>query len=272
MSTSGFGESPSATQGQNEESRRVINVVPISVRSIIKGIQADDLLWLGKEKVGMVVVVGLITSVVVESTVVTIKVDDTTGPPLVVKQWLDQQGRPQKDTSELMKPLVENCYVKVTGSVRTNNGEVYVVAHNISSLSHLNELTSHLLEMAVTKKLFETGIKPSENFGRTGTGMQQGTGLANQSNFSAGSGYGLNGTSKPFRGGTETVSGLTPQQQMVFQTIRAYDDVNGCSMEFLMSHVKGMSQDAIRKAVALLSEEGHIYSTVDDDHYKATDN
>ena len=36
-------------------------------------------------------------------------------------------------------------------------------------------------------------------------------------------------------------------------------------------HLKGVPEKAIRDAIEFLSGEGHIYSTIDDDHFKATD-
>ena len=45
----------------------------------------------------------------------------------------------------------------------------------------------------------------------------------------------------------------------------------GASIAEVSQHLKGVPEKAIRDAVEFLSAEGHIYSTIDDDHFKATD-
>lgn len=45
----------------------------------------------------------------------------------------------------------------------------------------------------------------------------------------------------------------------------------GASIAEVSRHLKGVPEKAIRDAVEFLSGEGHIYSTIDDDHFKATD-
>lgn len=45
----------------------------------------------------------------------------------------------------------------------------------------------------------------------------------------------------------------------------------GASIAEVSRHLKGVPEKAIRDAIEFLSGEGHIYSTIDDDHFKATD-
>jgi replication factor A2 len=45
----------------------------------------------------------------------------------------------------------------------------------------------------------------------------------------------------------------------------------GASIADVAKILKTVPEKAIRDAVDELSSEGHIYSTVDDDHFKATD-
>nr|XP_002740859.2 PREDICTED: replication protein A 32 kDa subunit-like [Saccoglossus kowalevskii] len=53
--------------------------------------------------------------------------------------------------------------------------------------------------------------------------------------------------------------------------IQSCHDDTGISIDVIGQRLRGMSKDAIRNAVEFLSNEGHIYSTIDDDHFKSTD-
>lgn len=44
----------------------------------------------------------------------------------------------------------------------------------------------------------------------------------------------------------------------------------GVSIQQLQSQLNGMSEPDIRTAIDFLSSEGHLYSTIDEDHFKAT--
>ena len=67
--------------------------------------------------------------------------------------------------------------------------------------------------------------------------------------------------------GTE---GFTPQQQMVAKMIGAATSDAGCGIGGLESSLKahGMMLSDIRDACDYLSVEGHIYPTIDDDHFQ----
>ncbi|XP_035757164.1 replication protein A 32 kDa subunit [Egretta garzetta] len=58
---------------------------------------------------------------------------------------------------------------------------------------------------------------------------------------------------------------------MVLNLIKNCPVPEGMSLQELKSQLHNMSMSTIKQAVEFLSSEGHIYSTVDDDHYKSTD-
>ncbi|XP_076319879.1 replication protein A2 isoform X3 [Tachypleus tridentatus] len=65
--------------------------------------------------------------------------------------------------------------------------------------------------------------------------------------------------------------GLDRNQQLVFRAISAATSEEGISFQHLCESLKSLTPAVIRKVVEFLSNEGHIYTTTDDDHYKATD-
>ncbi|XP_041878438.1 replication protein A 32 kDa subunit isoform X3 [Corvus kubaryi] len=72
-------------------------------------------------------------------------------------------------------------------------------------------------------------------------------------------------------GGSLPVNGLTAHQSQVLNLIKSCHVPEGMSLQDLKLQLHSMSMSTIKQAVEFLSSEGHIYSTVDDDHYKSTD-
>ncbi|XP_064408303.1 replication protein A 32 kDa subunit isoform X2 [Latimeria chalumnae] len=79
------------------------------------------------------------------------------------------------------------------------------------------------------------------------------------------------GSGECSKAGNTQTNGLTLQQNQVLNLIKSCRRSNGMSIEDLKTELKGMNLAAIKVAVEFLSNEGHIYSTVDEDHYKSTD-
>lgn len=69
-----------------------------------------------------------------------------------------------------------------------------------------------------------------------------------------------------------SANGLSPSQNQVLRLIRSCPDVQGISIQDLKQRLSGMSLAIIKQAVEFLSNEGHIFSTIDEDHFKSTDN
>ena len=67
-------------------------------------------------------------------------------------------------------------------------------------------------------------------------------------------------------------NGLSPNQNQVLTLIMRCQDAEGISLQELKQRLGGTSMPVIRQAVEFLSNEGHIFSTIDEDHYKYTDN
>ncbi|GCC44453.1 hypothetical protein chiPu_0028604, partial [Chiloscyllium punctatum] len=57
----------------------------------------------------------------------------------------------------------------------------------------------------------------------------------------------------------------------VLNLIRNCREQEGMSIDYMRKTLKNMNIVAIKQAVEFLSNEGHIYSTVDEDHFRSTD-
>ena len=75
-----------------------------------------------------------------------------------------------------------------------------------------------------------------------------------------------------FAAGAEAhLSGFTNVHKQVQAAIRANQASDGCPLQTVFDKLGGVDKTQIRNAIEFLSNEGHIYSTVDDDHFMTTD-
>jgi replication factor A2 len=202
-----------------------------------------------------VTLVGLVRSAKESSTNLSYEIDDMTGPFLEVRQFVDNdENTPEAEKVALVR---ENIYVRVHGHVRAFGGKRNVAAFRVVPLTDMNELTSHLLEV-----IYAHAYWTKDHSATRGATSHMGNSMMNTTR----SGF---DTSSNFGGQVDV--GLTAQQQQVLNVIRSCVDEQGLAMAVVCDRLKGMPLKVVRDAVEFLSSEGHIYSTIDDEHYKATD-
>jgi len=209
-------------------------------------------------EVSVVSIVGLIKSVEDTSTKITYVMEDQTGSiEAICYIGSDDTARPL--------PLEEGTYGRLVGTLRTTKGNSgtskYLIVYKAIQVLDMNEITSHGLEVLRVpislKKLRErqttkinAGINPS-----LPSSMMAATGGGNDT-FS----------------GSDTISGLSAQQNMVFRCIKSVKGEEGVSVDQVIANLKSkINPKEIQTIIEFLSGEGHIYSTTDDNHYKCTD-
>ncbi|KFP92608.1 Replication protein A 32 kDa subunit, partial [Apaloderma vittatum] len=195
-----------------------------------------------------VTVVGIVRHAEKAPTNILYKVDDMTAAPMDVRQWVDTD---EAGGENVVVP--PGTYVKVAGHLRSFQNKKSLVAFKIMPLENMNEFTTHILEtvnahMILRKNLMSASRAP-QSFHSTGLGDVRGYG----------------------GGGSLPMNGLTAHQSQVLNLIKNCHMPEGVSLQELRSQLPSMSMPTIKQAVEFLSSEGHIYSTVDDDHYKSTD-
>ncbi|XP_020795981.1 replication protein A 32 kDa subunit [Boleophthalmus pectinirostris] len=263
QSPGGFA-SPSLSQGGEKKGRtRATQIIPCTVSQLMSASQADEAFKVGDVEVAQVTIVGIIRSTDKSMTNIQYKVDDMTGAPMDVKQWVDTED-PSVDNTV----LPPGTYVKVSGNLRSFQNHRSVVAFSVRPLEDMNEITSHMLEvvhahMALCKPQSMTsagGMNSSmASMSRTSMGN-----MGSMGGMGGGGGY---------PGANNMVNnGLSASQNQVLSLIRSCPDQQGISIQDIKQRLSGMSINIIKQAVEFLSNEGHIFSTIDEDHYKSTDN
>ncbi|KAM9353650.1 replication protein A 32 kDa subunit isoform 2-T2 [Symphorus nematophorus] len=256
QSPGGFA-SPSLSQGGEKKGRtRATQIIPCTVSQLMSASQADEAFKVGDVEVAQVTLVGVIRSTDKSMTNIQYKVDDMTGAPMDVKQWVDTED-PSVDSTV----LPPGTYVKVSGNLRSFQNHRSVVAFSVRPLEDMNEITSHMLE--VVQAHMALG-KPQSTSGVGGGMISKVTPMLGPGKESMGGSYaGANDMA---------YNGLSANQNQVLSLIRSCPDPQGISIQDLRQRLSGISLAVIKQAVEFLSNEGHIFSTIDEDHYKSTDN
>ncbi|XP_008293888.1 replication protein A 32 kDa subunit-like [Stegastes partitus] len=220
------------------------SLLPTTVSQLLSASQiSNETFALCDLELNQVSVVGIIRGFAPFVTNIQYSVDDMTGPPLKVMQWVNT-----KDCA-LMTSVPTGTYVKVTGNLLNFNGQRVLLAKDIRCIKDLNEITSHMLEvvhahMLLFGKVFDVNM-----------------------NTSAAS---LPGR---FRGGYP--EGILPNnlsaiQGQVLQVVRRFSvHEHGISSHDLKKQLDYLRMKDIRTSLAVLINEGHVFCTVDEHHFKS---
>ncbi|XP_059423223.1 replication protein A 32 kDa subunit [Carassius carassius] len=253
QSPGGFG-SPAASQGGDKKGRaRAQQIVPCTVSQLMSAVQAEDVFRVGEVEIAQVTIVGVIRSTDKSTINIQYKVDDMTAAPMDVKQWIDTE-----DMGVDNSVIPPGSYVKVSGNLRSFQNNRSLVAFSVRVLEDMNEVTSHMLE--VVNAHMQQSKPQSMMGGGAGTNMMP---AVHTSMSSTGSYSGAN---------MMLVNGLSANQNQVLGLIKSCHEPQGISMHDLKQKLSSMSVTVIRQIVDFLSNEGHIFSTIDEDHFRSTDN
>lgn len=247
----GFG-TPKAGQ-EKKSGYRAQNLLPVTVAEVYNATQTEDKFYSGEIEMSQITMVGLVMSVNESPTRIDYEIDDMTGPPISVKQFVDNDESLQE--AERTQAMRENTYVRVCGHVRSIGGKRTVAAFRLAPIMDMNELTYHTLEVVYSHLMFK---KLSGGGGGGGGSYDGGMQTSSEQNYDSNMGSGM-------------VSGLSSVQNQVHMLIRSNNTEQGANIDHVCQQLRGVPEKAIRDAIEFLSSEGHIYSTIDEDHYKATD-
>ncbi|XP_056617877.1 replication protein A 32 kDa subunit [Triplophysa dalaica] len=256
QSPGGFG-SPAASQGGDKKGRtRAQQIVPCTVSQLMSAVQAEDVFKVGDVEIAQVTIVGVIRGADKSTINIQYKVDDMTSAPMDVKQWIDTE-----DMGVENSVIPPGTYVKVSGNLRSFQNNRSLVAFCVRPLEDMNEVTSHMLEVVHAHMLQR---KPQAMMvGGKGTSMMS---TSHTSMASTGSSGGYSGANMML------INGLSANQNQVLALIKSCNEPQGISMQDLKQKLNSMSINVIRQVVDFLSNEGHIFSTIDEDHFRSTDN
>lgn len=208
----------------------------------------------------MVKIIGAVRSVDTQSTNIFYVLEDGTGV-CDVKQWVDD-NEPAAVTEMTKGAAIENVYVKVIGMIKEYEGKKQIVANSVHRLLSGNELTHHLLEVMYSTEKFERAdsiVPPIMNMQNNNNNKSMGY----NDNSSSGQGAEIgNG------GGGNPVDMNKNSVMEVFQRLNDEASETGTSVQQCIAELPHISEADVRDAINFLSEEGQLYSTIDENHFK----
>lgn len=231
----------------HKEKRTCLHILPCTVSQLLSASQVSSGSFaICDWELNQVSVVGIIRGWAPFVTNIQYSVDDMTGPPLNVKQWVNTED------CAPMTFASPGTYVKVTGSLRSFSGQRSLLAMNVRCIKDLNEITSHMLEVVQAHMEF-FGKAYDVNMNTTAASL---------------SGRVLSG------GNPEDIlpNGLSTIQDQVLSVIREFSVCDiGISFHDLKTQLDYLGMRDIRTSLTFLINHGHVFSTIDEHHFKSTE-
>jgi len=248
-----FGDS---SMSQEKKRNKAQNLFPVNVAMVMNATQEGDQFMIGNIELHQVTLVGLVRTVKEAATRLDYQIDDMSGPPFEVRQFVDNDDNsPDEDRTV---PMRENTYVRVFGHVRAFNNTRSIVAFRIVPILDMNELTTHLLEVVHSQLAHKKQAAGGETQLPASSAVLDTTAPGTY-------------TGGTYAGAQADMGGLNPTQQQVSLLIKNCQEDQGINIQHICAKLRGIPQKAVMDALEFLSSEGHIYSTIDDEHFKSTD-
>eukprot|EP00750_Incisomonas_marina_P030519 INCI761.1.p1 GENE.INCI761.1~~INCI761.1.p1 ORF type:complete len:273 (-),score=59.89 INCI761.1:126-944(-) len=232
------------------------NLLPVTIKQMNDADEEGNTFTIDGKTVYQVSFIAAIRDTTENSTNISFVLEDGTGE-IVSKLFVDES---ESDSAAMQRAQWKaGKYVRVIGMIRAHNGRRSVVAYNIQLVTDYNQVTYHFLKVMHVHAIMakKNGVQPqaSSSSNLVHAAVPQGNSLLAES---AANNDGIN---DPVQ-----LSVLS-----VFQSESKYVDDTGLDIKIIVQKLIGQqSADDVRRAIAQLSEDGHIYSTIDDDHYMLT--
>lgn len=260
MAGDSFGGSPanlSQKNSSNAKKRDAQSLVPVTIKQLLEAEQKDTKFTVDGRPLSQITVIGSVLSMKVEATNVTYLIDDSTGK-ISVRIYIDSEEEAQVQTFE------PGTYVRCVGNLRSFNDRRNVIGFQLIPVTDFNELTFHYLNVIAchlrcTKQ--PGNITPAKSPGAAAHSSSFGNpmmgGMPAQPTFQA----------------EADAGGFTSIQNRVLDVFKTEgnDTDAGVSIHRLFELLPQVPQQEIRNTLTFLSDEGHLYTTIDENHFKSTD-
>lgn len=219
----------------------MLTLSQVTISQLNSAVQSlsEDSFRVDRKELQQISFVGLIIRVQQTETVMVYEIDDGTGT-IIVKYWLEKDAPPPPRWSE-------GSYVRVVGHLRSFSDERNVVADKLMDVPDMNELTYHQLEVLAIH-------------------------LAATRGPAAAAGSAVSSSHLPLAPVQGLVSNATDPSQIIYAIIAQSQDAAGPSKAAIIAQCRSQFSEAvISSTIDSLIQEGHIYPSIDDYHFKSAD-
>jgi replication factor A2 len=253
---------PSGSQSTPTKRGGAQSILPVSIKQLQSvGSSDDDVVRLDGQELSTVRLVGLLTGLTMHSTNMRFQLDDGSGA-------FDCQYFIAGDDADAgegeMSHLRDGTYVRVVGKLRSFQGKNSLSCFNVTPVEDLNELTHHLLEVVYVHCYNTKGPLNGGKADVNMTSFNTPTKAANQWNQPAGASVGAVDYGM-------MDSNFSPEQKAILDVLGTCTTDRGLKIDQIFTDLRGkMTEPQLRSALNYLTSEGHVYSTIDEDHFKRT--
>ncbi|KAL5283317.1 RPA2 family protein [Megaselia abdita] len=245
----GAGGNFNASQvGSAPQEAKSEGMCPVLVRQL--DLSADGNFQMWGMSFGMVTLVAIVREVETSSTKITYTLEDFTGR-IDAHYWLEEGA--SLNTPDVM----EGSYARVYGTVRTTGGKKTLMIFKLHAVNDPNEVNTHILEVL-------TARYKAEEYSRNGGSAPIGDG----SGFTD---FSLNKDSGGEGSDTASRLGLSGKHAAVFNAIHADASEEGIDRDRLEKKFSHISKSELGQILDYMVNEGHIYTSIDTDHFLATE-
>lgn len=254
-SSSGFMSEDAGSAQNKTEGRESRAVVSVNLNQLHNLCTTKGFI-LYRQKVSIIRLIGRTVHINETTTKVTYSVSDGTGPPIDVTLFQATDDSNRKDSSQSL--VIENSYVRVIGQPRRNSsGDPYVMAFSVEPIDSFNEYAVHWLEVLDHANYYQAQKMKLLYSDKSDVKMSPITGGR--------------GGGQPMDTGFNSTPGMSDMQRMVITTVGQCTDDRGITREELYKSLKSIAPRQINEILDFLLTEGHLFTAVDENHFKATE-
>ncbi|XP_055715246.1 replication protein A 32 kDa subunit [Phlebotomus papatasi] len=236
----GFSTTQGGSGTASAESKE--GVAPLVIKQILQ--LGDDGIKIFGFSYGVISLVAIVRSVEHTSTRIMYKLEDHTGS-IDALLWLED-GK-----TETKEPIEMNTYVQVYGMARSHNGSKVIMLFKIMPIKNANAITTHLLEVMHARFQAEQFLRMIQNGADTTSSTKDFMDVDTSS--------------------SNLANGLKGKQLLVYQAIKNHGTDEGISLQQIHQKFKHIPLPEIRQITEAMSLEGHIYSSIDTEHFLPTE-
>ncbi|XP_034471795.1 replication protein A 32 kDa subunit [Drosophila innubila] len=234
-----FNATQTATAGATKDASGE-GIISLLVKQILESPEGNFKMF--DVTYALVCAVGIVRNIETSSTKITYSLEDHSGR-IDAHYWLEEG-----DAINAPDVMINN-YVKIYGSVRSQAGQRVLMVFKLLNVLDPNEVCTHMLEAMHSRYKAEEYHVKGDSTSTNAAGMSS------------------NVTSSQ---GNAMVAGLDSKQLAVFQAIKSKQSEEGIHRSELKSKFSHISASEMNNILDFMISEGHIYSSIDADHFICT--
>jgi replication factor A2 len=254
----GFGGAEEKKSSE-KKSRDKQSLLPVTVKQLLSAMSSEDGYKVDDVALTTLKLVGTLVAPQEHSTNLNFKLNDGSGT-IECKQWIEKDA----GAFSKLRSLREGLLVRVVGNLREYEGRTHVLVFDVTPISDWNELTYHILDVVFTHVQNTRGPIPGS--ASSGAGGMMGI----TSTPSA-----MRGPSSSFAVGAAINNKRDDINQAIFNAYASnINQDTGIRLDEVLAILKSkgiiISFEQLTKGVEQLCNDGRLYTTIDEEHHRAT--